>query len=326
VALQGAESLLKPRTGFQKHSVLRTEKDYGAVLMASANGRNVEETTEYHVFVLGLDGWRFSLSGGRVAAIAHSEPSIICVGSFTYDRLAVFEHRYGKAFSVMCSRTENQRNASNSHGGHQKTPSCIAALAEWVIKHFSLDDKKFEQVCNPQHLILSPRGGFTDVGRHTGGEPRDTGEALALSLLHFALFSADPALDMPGLLFERALGEYRLQQASAALTALETLAATRNPLLPEAVDAVVLPLADATRRIARIAETCLDDVTGLLDGCEGLRVRLDAAIAENGRRVAESYSLKVPVASSMAALRSPIIFPSMIAQTPPSGNLEIVMK
>jgi hypothetical protein len=319
-ALRSAAALLKPNGGFQKHLVLRTEKEYGAVLVASTDGQDEKDTAEYHVLVLGLDGWRFSSGAGRVAAIAHSEPSIIHVGILAREQRTTFEDRYGSALAVMRSRTKDQRSASNAHGGHQKTPSCIAALAEWVIKHVHLSKTEFQEVCNPQKMILKPRGGFSDVGRHTGSEPRDTEEALALSLLHFSLFAADPALDMPSLIFERAVGEYRLHQASDALKELEALASIAKLLQPNIVDAVVLPLADATRRIARIAEICHDSVTNLMDECELRRVRLDAAIATNGRLISESYVLIAPAASAMVAQQSPQPTPPKVTPNAPSGK------
>lgn len=318
-AIQDASLFLT--NGLFRHRIVEMETEYGAVIVATANGRNHKEVSEYQLLVLGLDGWRFTSSGGRAAAIAHSEPSVLHIGTIACESLHAIKSRYAMARAVMRTRQDGQRNASNEHGGHQKTPSCIAALAEWVIARLHLSDSAFKNVCNVNDLKLSPRGGFTDVGLHTGGEARDTEEPLIMSLLHFALFSAEPELELPGLVFERALGEYRLCVVSRALDALRDAASKTVPLSPAALDAFVLPIADAVRRFARIAETSLDDVAHLLHKFESMRAQFDAIIAENGRCVAASYSLIAPSVSAVLALKSPQLKISEVPAASSTGTI-----
>eukprot|EP01105_Mastigella_eilhardi_P000974 TRINITY_DN1122_c1_g1_i1.p1 TRINITY_DN1122_c1_g1~~TRINITY_DN1122_c1_g1_i1.p1 ORF type:complete len:1532 (-),score=233.20 TRINITY_DN1122_c1_g1_i1:843-5000(-) len=63
----------------------------------------------------------------------------------------------------------DQRSAAHGKLGHQKTPSFIAAVVENAIA----------AVCGSPPAALA-KGGFTDVGLHTGGKARDTAWALVL--------------------------------------------------------------------------------------------------------------------------------------------------
>lgn len=318
VALRAAAALLTPhKAGFQKHIVVEVATEYGAVLLATANSASDEEATKFHLHVLGLDGWRFSSTAGKSTPIAHSAPSTLHVRELERDELGDFVVRFSIAYEDMRKRVGKERSASNAHGGHQRTPSCIAALAAWVTDNPAAQGSK--ELCATDMQLL-PRGGFTDVGRHTGGEARETDEALALTLLHFALFAADPALGTPGLVFEHAVTEFRVDQAFAALESLEAQAATLHPLAPEAVDAVVLPLADAARRASRIAETGLADLTSILRSCESARARLDKATADSGHSVASAYGLVAPPPAAVAALPSPQVAVQAPPQAPSAGE------
>lgn len=69
-------------------------------------------------------------------------------------------------------RKGEKRSAAGNNQGHQKTPAFLHALVLdavlVVLKNIDLDD--FIQ-SGRQH---PPRGGFTDVGLHTGGQYRNT--------------------------------------------------------------------------------------------------------------------------------------------------------
>lgn len=79
------------------------------------------------------------------------------------------------ALKIAIKRHGDERTAAYGQQGHQKTPTMIAALL--------LDAKDMLGVTGPQespsHL---PRGGFTDVGLHTGGRPRETAWPLACEM------------------------------------------------------------------------------------------------------------------------------------------------
>lgn len=68
----------------------------------------------------------------------------------------------------------NARSAENSKQGHQRTPSFILALLQ-------------DALAKTKKPVRQPRGGFTDVGLHTGGESRATGWPLASSVSRFVV-------------------------------------------------------------------------------------------------------------------------------------------
>jgi hypothetical protein len=79
------------------------------------------------------------------------------------------------------TRKKEKRSAATNQQGHQKTPAFIHALLKDAINKLENDDAvEGEEVGDedkmPRH---KPEGGFTDVGLHTGGHPRDTSWPLA---------------------------------------------------------------------------------------------------------------------------------------------------
>lgn len=82
-----------------------------------------------------------------------------------------------KCFGVLMHQarhiTKQGRSAARDEQGHQKTPAFVSAVLEDAFLKCQHDairvgDKAFTQT----------KGGFTDVGLHTGGLPRDTSWAL----------------------------------------------------------------------------------------------------------------------------------------------------
>ena len=70
-------------------------------------------------------------------------------------------------------RKKNKRSAAFNEQGHQKTPAFIHALllGAFDVVSSGMDQKDADDNAVEKHKA---RGGFTDVGLHTGGLPRDT--------------------------------------------------------------------------------------------------------------------------------------------------------
>ena len=72
-------------------------------------------------------------------------------------------------------KTGDHRTAAHGGQGHQKTPAFIEALIKdtfLVLEHPSEGEATADNfLADKQHL---PKGGFTDVGMHTGAEGRGT--------------------------------------------------------------------------------------------------------------------------------------------------------
>lgn len=94
------------------------------------------------------------------------------------DREALFTH-LRQALMKASQRHGSSRSAADGKQGHQRTPAMIGAL---------LEDAKaaLHSPILPEHL---PAGGFTDVGPHTGGSPRDTAWPLVRDVFQVSTLS-----------------------------------------------------------------------------------------------------------------------------------------
>ena len=96
---------------------------------------------------------------------------LLAIGICNEDELPAHEEAFQRLLSSAQSRSGDERSARGGKQGHQRTPAFIHALYRQVFT-------KVEEL---------PRGGFTDVGLHTGGEPRSTSGSLVFSALNQAL-------------------------------------------------------------------------------------------------------------------------------------------
>ncbi len=156
---------------------------YGCAVI-SISSLGLDQVMTSHLHLLGLDCWTFQTHSNE-----HSESSFasyasncsplymgrIATASLS-DLIADLKDRLSQAEV----RTGDQRNATSNKQGHQKTPAFIACIVQDALTHprSSLANK----IAEPQS---KPRGGFTDVGLHTGGQKRNTAWPLARSVAHY---------------------------------------------------------------------------------------------------------------------------------------------
>ena len=93
-----------------------------------------------------------------------------------YDFWAIFE----KLLEDVKLRKGDKRSAARNEQGHQKTPTMIQAVL--------LD--ALADLVRKTDLLTPARGGFTDVGLHTGGHARNTTWPLVIAVLQIILESA----------------------------------------------------------------------------------------------------------------------------------------
>jgi hypothetical protein len=87
------------------------------------------------------------------------------------------------------ARKGDNRSAAGGKQGHQKTPAFVHALA---LQALEITIAEGEAGCGSNDEAdevepRQPRGGFTDVGLHTGGTPRDTAWPLVRETLKVKL-------------------------------------------------------------------------------------------------------------------------------------------
>ena len=76
--------------------------------------------------------------------------------------------------SKAAERKGDKRSAAGNEQGNQKTPAMIQAVLQ-------------DALAKREEGVTPPRGGFTDVGLHTGGLPRNTSWPLVRAVLQSVL-------------------------------------------------------------------------------------------------------------------------------------------
>ena len=122
--------------------------------------------------VIGLDDHDFKVHRGKgryqFTAVAKSFQTL-CVGVIpnSSNGQREFLRKFQSLFNKRRQKSGDERSAAGGRQGHQKTPAFIHAVMLQALKL-----KCDEEECEFGDEL--PRGGFTDVGLHTGGEKRDT--------------------------------------------------------------------------------------------------------------------------------------------------------
>jgi hypothetical protein len=137
----------------------------------------VQRHNSLNVTVLGLDSHHHVVHSGQdeyqFSAIAQTYVELY-VGEIVDSEKKDVLDRFKELFDKATSRFGDERSAAAGRQGHQKTPVFIHALLLQAL------NSSCHKTCNGADVL--PRGGFTDVGQHTGGEARDTAFALVRSL------------------------------------------------------------------------------------------------------------------------------------------------
>ena len=120
-------------------------------------------------------------------------------GSLPAPRFPAFLTNLQAAFSKAKKRKGDERSAHvDERQGHQRTPAMILALALQALRQTASGDDTdgdgsgVEQPAEEGEQV--PRGGYTDVGLHTGGTPRDTAWPLVREALKVSWRPAVAAL------------------------------------------------------------------------------------------------------------------------------------
>jgi hypothetical protein len=244
--------------------------EYGcAMFMTEAPSGCTLASSLTHIDLVCLDAWRFSLHADpeerRFRSLCGGT-SVVRAGqcSSGAEFVATFERLLAKAQQ----RHGDKRSAATNAQGHQKTPSFIWAVIQDAF--FSV-----EHGTEAEQWKTKPPGGFTDVGQHTGGQPRSTTWPLVEGILLFALDQhgatapgggnmdwREPHTFLQFMLAELHLwvAERQLVDATSAGTGL------RRRLEVE----VMTVLRHATRMLAKLADEGRD-ISGYEERCATLR-------------------------------------------------------
>ena len=210
-----------------KHVIWRPE--YACALLCSK-----EQVDVVDLRLVCTDGWQFRMhpngSGHTHCALGGADACVLLVvGTVPLKKWDDFMSTADRLLAAAQARMGDKRSAESNRQGNQKTPAMMQAVlidALAVVNH----DQKI-----PDEGLTHPRGGFTDVGLHTGGIKRDTQWVLVRDVLQVLLeeegqhqFSVHAILQLRMWLTERVL---------AALTP-ETADAVRVDIVMEMLRAV----------------------------------------------------------------------------------------
>ena len=152
--------------------------EYGCALIA-----RTPRVEEMHLELLGLDGWTFRGERTVSSQAELNSPVSLHVGTIPLDKYHDFLRLTSKFLDAAKERKGGKRTAAANDQGHQKTPAMIHAVMIDAIEALYLEQE-------PEEGTTAPRGGFTDVGLHTGGAARDTAWALVRSVLQVVIEAA----------------------------------------------------------------------------------------------------------------------------------------
>ncbi|CAM9355098.1 unnamed protein product [Chrysoparadoxa australica] len=153
---------------------VRWYPQYGCALVIVSVDKSLLKTSLLKL--VALDDWCFATHGsGRVDFISHPGGfKVLTVGEIGPTTEMLFFECFEKLWAKAKARKGKDRTAAGGKQGHQKTPAFVLAVMEDALRGL-------------EEPVTEPRGGFTDVGLHTGGLPRDTSWSLVQSVLQFTI-------------------------------------------------------------------------------------------------------------------------------------------
>ncbi|PNH12760.1 hypothetical protein TSOC_000242, partial [Tetrabaena socialis] len=279
--------------------------DYGCALLALGSlGGDAPDVRlqpgEVALQLVGLDEWAFrphSYPGGVQHTAAPGANVTLYCGTIDVGQC-------GELLSHALEFVEvwSKRRAAASKGFH-RTPAFMHAVLLDARESLAADTKEGF----PRRM---PRGGFTDVGPHTGGDVvRDTCWPLVKAVLQVLLerggFCCSPQQQQPQLLFHKALAQLDLWLLSGQVQLLKPALAT-----PTMLTVAWQMLRSASLKAAALADEGYD-MSAFEAACRSLEARLQDTACR--RAVLASRALELPAANGFPALLGTV--------TPPSGVL-----
>jgi len=182
--------------------VLSWQPDFGAALLAV----QLNSFREMRLFIIGLDGWTFDSVGiskdkrKRNAAIPSFKPLVLNVGDcVSVDQCDDLMVQIEQLINEASARRKDRRHPENEDGGVQRTPAFMKEVVWRAVQGIRDQQPQQQKQQHPRTTPeatqeeeddgykYKPKGGTTDVGRHTGGAKRDCLLPLHIAVLHFLL-------------------------------------------------------------------------------------------------------------------------------------------
>ena len=151
-------------------------------------------------------------TAGRAHSARVGEARVLPVGTVPIEQLEAVLRRSQELLTDIkheCNG-KDQRIGWEGKRGHQKTPAFIFSIFADVLRTLYLDDASWLSAAKQPPSM--PRGGFTDVGKHSDSQPRDTTWSLVEAVVQDRLEAAGHPR-----LFQIAMAQLRLWVVEVAV-------------------------------------------------------------------------------------------------------------
>ena len=244
--------------------------EYGcAVLFHRAND---QWSGKLSIDVIGLDKHELEVHAGQsnyqYTSIAKSFATLH-VSEISTDEKTDFWRQFTKLFDKIRSEKGGNRSAAGKKKGHQKTPAFVHAVLLQA-KICTCQEKR-------AYPDVLPKGGFTDVGLHTGGQRRDTCFALARSVFHWLFdqacaFGDQSNLCTDGSHFDPVMVHFHMYLLEKAIVVVDDIDISMNASnVKSEVDQRIDFLFEMLRHVAILAARLADDGYDLCKCVEKLK-------------------------------------------------------
>lgn len=240
------ESLAKAGAALQSTSPepahVKWFPEYACALIST-----VEHVGVVNLRLVSLDGWQFHMHAGSTGrthcGLAGSDAAVaLCIDPVPRCRWEEYCSFADELLAKAKTRTAEKRSAEGNAQGNQKTPAMIQAVL--IDARLGLDNHEVI----PKDGLTKPRGGFTDVGLHTGGLKRNTMWPLIRAVLQNLLEEQGARL-----LHLRAMALLRLW-----LTELQLSSLTVDDAVPSRIDTIMNMLGAVVDDGAELSERGFD--------------------------------------------------------------------
>jgi len=235
--------------------------EYGCALLAT-----MPRVGEVVLMLVCPDEWKFYLHCGEHSrthcSLAGADATPLHVGCVSEAEYGDFLFKTYDLLGKAASRTGDKRSANRNPQGNQKTPAMVQAVLLDALA--GLDEGQ-----------TAPRGGFTDVGLHTGGHARSTTWPLVRAVMQVLLESREKHQ-----LYRVAMAELQLWSTERALPVDSA----------QGSDAAMQMLKAAVSEGAALADEG-HDMGGFEARCVLVRYELECAAEHRASLVAQSFEL-----------------------------------
>lgn len=287
-------------------------REYGCALLS-----RVLTVDDVKLTLICLDQWSFSMLSSPTGRKHSAHPGVhssvvVFIGTVRQPRHSHFIETTHILLKEAQKRTGEKRSAASNKQGHQRTPAMIQAIMVDALRNLANS--------------TSPRGGFTDVGLHTGGKKRNVTWPLHRAVVQTLLESRGQYL-----LYGECTAQLYLWLAESAVAHLSkaSRAWKVSPDLPGRqefrvkVDSVMQVLRVAGQEAITLAETSRPgyDIAAFEVRCVRVRSELDEVISRRASVISRNYDL-APFAKADLGLKNiEISVPERTEEEETPGNL-----